>query len=295
MTSADDVQQMRLALGSLHDDVGTYLHESSLLPGAGSIAAAEMANDVLGQELSAAHHEGNILLESAADHVFALTRMLVEPVPTIAPWTCLRGGLEAAALACWLLSTGIDAHDRVCRSMAFRYDGLREQAKLASANGDEGIKRHFSQSMDELEQQAARVGIPAVWHKHGRRISVGQTMPSRTDCIADVFGSEILYRLVSAVAHSQSSAVVELGFVAQDPEVLTLMKKGMAPNAATVLLVTAAEALGRPSWAEARLFGLNTPRLAVILERRFLEMQVNEARFFWRLDQGARTVDDAAL
>jgi hypothetical protein len=285
VTSADDIPRMRQALVALHDDVGKYLHESSLLPVAGSIAAVEMANDVLAQELSAAHHEGNILLESAADHVFALTRMLVEPVPTIAPWTCLRGGLEAAALACWLLSAGIDAHDRVRRSMAFRYDGLREQAKLASANGDEGIKRHFSQSMDELEQQAARVGAPVVRDKHGRRISVGEVMPSKTDCIADVFGSEILYRLVSAVAHSQSSAVVELGFVAQDPDVLTLMKKGMAPNAAIVLLVTAAEALGRPSWAKARLFGLNTARLAVILERHFKDMQIKEARFFWCNDE----------
>jgi len=103
VTTADHVERMRQALESLCDDVGAYLHESSLFPLSGSIAAKEMADHKLAEQIATAYDQGNLLLESAADHAFALTRLLVEPVATVAPWTCARGGLEASAVGCWLL------------------------------------------------------------------------------------------------------------------------------------------------------------------------------------------------
>jgi len=285
VTTADHVERMRQALESLCDDVGAYLHESSLFPLSGSIAAKEMADHKLAEQIATAYDQGNLLLESAADHAFALTRLLVEPVATVAPWTCARGGLEASAVGCWLLSRCIDSRERVSRSFAHRYDGLREQTKLAGATGDEEVRRSLTERIEEVDQQAIALEYAPVLNRDGKRIGIGQVMPAKTRCIEDTFRLETLYRIFSGMAHSQSSSLVQLGFLAEDPDAPMLMKKAMTANAAVVLLVTAADTLARPTWAKAELYGLNLARLAAILQRRYDEMGIDSTRYFWR-DEG---------
>jgi hypothetical protein len=272
---------MRQALQALCDDVGAFLDSSSLLPVADSAARKEMADGRLSDQLLNAYHEGNLLLESAGDHAFALARLLVEPVPTVAPWTCARGALEASALSCWLLANDISAHTRVSRSYAFRYDGLREQEKLARSSGDDASRQRVVARMDEVETQATNLGYSRVQDKNGRRIGIGEGMPSMTKCIEDTFGQETLYRIFSGMAHSQSSPMIQLGFGAFDPAIPTLRKKAMNPDVAAVLLITAADSLTKPTWAKAQLFGLDTRRLEQILEGRYKEMGVNETRSHW--------------
>ena len=208
VTPAEHAMVMRGALEALCDDVGDYLDSSSLFAVSGSAASREMADRELAAQLSNAYHQASLLLESAADHAFALTRLLVEPVPTVAPWTCARGGLEASAISCWLLDPDITPRERVSRSYACRYDGLREQEKLARTAGDQAFLQNVQARMDEIEVQAAGLGYPAVQNRREERIGVGRVMPAKTRCIEEVFGQETLYRIFSAMAHSQSSAMV---------------------------------------------------------------------------------------
>jgi hypothetical protein len=107
-------------------------------------------------------------------------------------------------------------------------------------------------------------------------------MPTTTDQVRDVFGQETLFRIFSAMAHSQSTALVQLGFLSFDEALPTLLTKGMNADAAAVLLMTAADSLAKPTWAKARLYGLRIPRLANVLETRYGEMGLSQSRWFWR-------------
>lgn len=273
---------MRQALEDLCDDVGDFLDSESLLPRTGSPAAQEMADAELASTLLSAYHVGNLMLEAAADHSFALTRLLVEPVPTIAPWTCARGALEASALSCWLLAEGISGRERVARGFAYRYVTLREQQKLARSTKDQPAIERIAARTDKVENKALALGFSRVLDKKDRRIGIGRAMPSTTDLIEDVFGQETLYRIFSAMAHSQSTAMLQLGFMPFDATLPTLMKKGMKSDIAAALLTGGVDSLANPVWAKARLFGLDSKRLVAILEARYGDMGLAESKYFWR-------------
>jgi hypothetical protein len=273
---------MRQALEALCDDVGSYLRSDSILPRPKSPAAGELADTELADQLANAHHLGNLMLEAAADHSYALTRLLVEPVPTAAPSTCARGGLEASVISCWLLAEGVTARERVSRAFAYRYKTLREQQKLARSSDDQASLRRLEARLDEVESKALGLGYARVLDKHGARVGIGRAMPSTTDLVESLFGQETLYRIFCAMAHSQTTAMVQLGFLPFDDQLPTLMQKGMNSDAAAVLLMSATDSMAKPTWAKAKLFGLSMKRLVAILEKRYAEMGLNQSQFFWR-------------
>jgi hypothetical protein len=234
-----------------------------------------------GEQPWAAHSQGNLLFESAADHAFALARLLIKPVTTIAPWTCVRGGLEAAAIGCWLLSESIDARVRIGRSFAYRHEGLSQQVKLAGATGDESSRRTSLRRIEEVDAEATALGYELIRSKSGKRDGIGQRMPTITKLVGDALGEEELYRVFSAMAHGHTWAVIRLGFQATDAGKPTLLKKTMNPDAAAVLLMTAADVLAKPLWAEARLFGYDLKRLETLLDRGYRDVGLNETRHFW--------------
>ena len=281
VTSVDGAERMRIALASLCDDAGTFVNEFGPYPLAGSIAATEQSGRDGGEQPWTAHSQGNLLFESAADHALALTRLLIKPVTTIAPWTCVRGGLEAAAIGCWLLSESIDAQVRIGRSFAYRHEGLSQQVKLAAATGDEPARRRSLCRIEEVEAEAAALGYELIRNKSGRRDGIGQRMPTITKLVGDTLGEEKLYRILSAMAHGHIWALTQLGFQAPDADEPTLLKKTMNSDAAAVLLMTAVDVLAKPMWAEARLFGYDLQRLKVLLDRGYREMGLNETRHFW--------------
>jgi len=259
------------------------MNQSSILPMPRSpVSLEQSAEPDLADRLLDACFQGNLLLESAIDHAYALTLLMVEPMPTVAPWTCVRGGLEAAAAACWLLSDDIDGRERVSRSLAFRYDGLREQQKLARAAGDLAVMQQVDERIEELEQKALVLGFSPTVDRNGKRNGIGQKMPLKTECIETVFGAETLYRILSGMAHSQPNVMIQLGYQPFDPSVPTLLQKATPASAAMVLLITGADVVARPSWMKAILYGLDTRRLSRILEARYDEMGVSESLFFWR-------------
>lgn len=281
VTTAEHVRGMRDALQALCDDVGTFLNSSSLLPVADSPARVEMADKPLSDQLLNAYHQGGLLLESAGDHAIAVARLLIEPVASVASWTCARGALEASAMSCWLLAGDITARERVSRSYAYRYAGLREQEKLARSSGDKVSLQSVQARMDAVENQAVGLEYARVLDRNGKRIGVGQVLLTNTALIQQAFGEETMYRIFSGMAHSYSSPLIQLSFPAFDPSLRTLRTKAMNSDAAAILVLTAADSLTKPLWAKARLFGLDMNRLAQILASRYEEMGFNDSRSHW--------------
>ena len=280
VTWSDDVEHMRVALRALLDDVSVFVNESGHEPKVGSIIAREQAESDAAQ-LDAALKQGHLLLESAFDHVFALTRLLITPVPTIAPWTCVRGGLEAAAIGCWLLADDIGAEERIGRSFACRYEGLSQQLSLAGATGGELERKKIEERMDDVEAKALALGYPPVATRRGRRDGIARRMPRITELVGDVMSEEPLYRILSAMAHGHSFAVMQLAFRAPDVMQPMIREKAMDSDAAALLLATSADIVAKPLSAKSVLFGYDVGRLDSLLTRRYSDIGLSEERRFW--------------
>ena len=280
--SEQDVKRKQEALVALYYDVAHFGNESGMSPDPGSLAAKEQADSSNAVQLSAAYSGGTILLVSAADHALALTRLLlVKPVLAMAPYTCVRGSLESAALSRWLLSNRIDSRERIGRSFAFRFEGLSQQLKLARAKHDTNSCDAILSRMDKLDAQARSLGYGPVVGKKGNRIGIAQRMPSATECIRKTLDEEWLYRILSAMAHGQTWAQKQLSFHVPDPTEPTLLKKTLSTDAAAWLLWKAADTLAKPVWTKASLFGHDLDNLSRILETRYREMGLVENRHFW--------------
>lgn len=281
VTTPDGAERMRLALLAFLDDAGSFVNESGVQPTAESILAREQAKSDAVQ-LDAAGKQGHLLLESAFDHVFALTRLMVTPVPTIAPWTCVRGGLEAAAIACWLLAHDIGAEERIGRSLAYRFEGLSQQVSLARATGSESERLKAEKRIEDVEAKALAMGYARVVSRTGRRDGIAQRMPRITALVGGVMGEEPLYRILSAIAHGHSFALIQLGFHAPDASQPLVREKALNSDAAAILLVTAADIVAKPLWAESALLGRNMEGLEALLTRHYRELGLSVERQFWR-------------
>jgi len=279
--SEQDVERKRKALAELHDDVAQFVNESGMYPVPESLAAKEQADSSKAEHLSNAYSQGHLLLECAADHAFALTRLLVKPVQAMAPYTCVRGSLESAALSCWLLSNRIDSRERMGRSFAFRYNGLSQQLKLADMKDDTNSRKAILSRIEKVDAEARSLGYAPVVGKKGDRIGIAQKMPSATECIGKTLDEKWLYRVLSGMAHGQTWIQMQLSFHVPDPTEPTLHKKTLSTYAAAFLLWKAADTLAKPVWTKASLFGHDLDNLSRILKRRYTEIGLAENLHFW--------------
>ena len=177
-----------------------------------SIAAKELSSFIRPESIGTAYSQAATLIEVAADYAFALKSTLTEPAQSIAPWTCVRGCLEAAALSMWLFDTKIDADERVKRSLAFRYEGLDQQAKLAQATNGMVNPVDIHKRIDQIDEVAQELGFPKVLDRNNKRIGVGQKMPSVTQVVIEMLNKEQNYRLLSGMVHAHPWALQHFGF-----------------------------------------------------------------------------------
>ncbi len=173
--SLEQALRIRDAYVGLRDDISAFLMASGEKPAPGSQAACERAEPGMSEHMLTVFAQGSLLLESAADHCHALTQTLVEPISTMVPWTLVRAGLESAALSCWLMSYSIDRRERLSRSLAFQYEGLYQQLKLANSCGNYASvdKGKVQIQSDKVLSNAAALGYPPVLDKHGGRLGQG--------------------------------------------------------------------------------------------------------------------------
>lgn len=274
----DNILHTVRALRDLHDEIGGFLNGYEHKPSPNSQAALELRTYQRPESLTTAYSGGSVLIEVAADQLIAFAKTVTEPVQTIAPWTCVRAVLESSALATWMLDPNIDARTRVQRSLAFRYEGLSQQAKYGRASDDKAATAKVIARIDEIERGALGLGFPRVENKKGKRIGIAQRMPSITDIIAQALDEEASYRLLSAMAHAHPWALQQLSFrqIGSNDTLLAeesiasgrihLVEKNLEPLAVAFLCNKAANAFARPILYETQLFGWDTARLRSILD-----------------------------
>jgi hypothetical protein len=289
---ADYFVILRQALSTFCAEVLNFDRDQGSEPAPGSMAATEQAAFASPETLVTAWSYASLLVESGREHITAFVKTITEPMEVIACWTCVRSMLEPCALASWLLDPDIDARARGARTLALRYQGLEQQLKFGratnrSASEIEAYKKHI----DNVEQMAISLGYSRVLNKKRERIGIGQNMPTATEVVGMMLDEEVMYRLLSAVAHGHSWAIASLGFkkIADDPRSLhvggvpvTGMEKAAHTKGIGYLGVVAAKAWAKPLWYRCRCFGRDEARLAALLESTFDKLGITPASRFWR-------------
>ena len=187
--------------------------------------------------------------------------------------------LESCSLASWLLDPHINAHTRVGRVFAIRYRGMEQQLKYVRATGgrDEYLQR-LEKRIDEVEQDARKLGYPLLANKTGKRSGIGQKMLTATEVIKVMLDEEEMYRLLSAVTHGHDWAIRALGFspipkgdlrpyVGRVP--VTMFEKTLDVDRLALLGLTAAKALAKPVWDKCNYAGWDKERLIGVLHSTF--------------------------
>ena len=116
-------------------------------------------------------------------------------------------------------------------------------------------------------------------------------MPSATEMIKSMLDEEAMYRLLSAVAHGHSWAIIQLGF--KDASATQLQstvvginvrpfEKRVYMNGLAYLGLGAAKAFARALWNQSLYMGWDKGQLATVLESVFDKLQAKPSSRFWR-------------
>lgn len=286
--TARDILSAKRALEAFHSETGTYVSGNGVLPVDGSPARDEQATFPEAESIRTVHSQATMLIEVAGDQLTAFLKTLEEPCETVAPWVCVRGLLEACALATWLMTPGIGARQRVGRSLALRYEGLDQQRKCVAAMGHSPLE--VEKRMEEITHDAAVLGYDPRFDSKGRQIGIAARMPTITELVGEHLDEEGMYRLLSAMAHGHFWAIHQLGFrlLAEDetPEAATevgtrALEKAVNAPGVIYLALGAADAFGLAVWYHARYCGWQLAPLEESLGRLYDAMNVRAHRRFW--------------
>lgn len=226
-------------------------------------------------------------MESAADHLMAYPEMVTEPAHTMAPWTCVRGLLEACAIGVWLLEPNITAAERASRQFAYRYEGIIQQQKIAREHGDNGTVAALDARIAVLAQQAIAVGLSVDMDRNGGITGIGQRWPGITDLTERTIGERAAYRVLSSIAHCHAWAVSQVCFeVAAGAQSSNageiIVEKTVKPESilwTTKVAILSIAKLKINLW---KLFGLHETNLVDMLEREYDAIGFSDQERFWR-------------
>jgi hypothetical protein len=230
------------------------------------------------------------LIESGSDHLSAFAKILVEPIEITAAWTCIRSMLESCALAAWLLDPEIVAQARASRVFALRYEGMDQLLKLGRAMSAPAADLAAQEArFDVLEKDALALGFAPVVNGKGKRIGVGEKMPSTTDLIKTVLNEETNYRMLSGVAHGHHWAIRELCYVASvenDEQIggtfTKAFKKIISVDKVALLTLCGLKAFIRALWNQCRYFGWNSLQFEEVFENVADRLEMTNPGRFWR-------------
>jgi hypothetical protein len=252
----------------LHDRTGAFFESQGLDPISNSPATKELQDFKRPKSLFTAYRQGSSLIDVAADHLIAFTKTITEPAQSIAPWTIARSVLEASALSSWLLDTKINAHERVKRSLALRYEGLSQQAKFVQSIGQS--PEIVNKRIDEMELIAEGLGFSKLLNKKDERIGIGQIMPTITEIIRDTLNEVSQFRLYSAMAHSHFWAYGQLSYrivdemSSQDNDAV-LIEKHLSLESVWLLCGSVARYFSQPIRYKCELFGFDLGAINTII------------------------------
>jgi hypothetical protein len=256
----------------LHDKTGIFFESQGLDPNSNSIAAKELQTFKRPKSVFTAYSQGVSLIDIAADHLMAFTKTITEPAQSIAPWTITRSVLESSALSSWLLDTKIDAHERVGRSLALRYEGLSQEAKFVQSIGQS--TEIVNKRIEEIELVAEELGFPKLRNRKDERIGIGQVMPNVTEIISKTLNEESYFRLYSAMAHSHHWAYTQLSYRKVDEMTLQedntiLVEKHLSVELVWWLCVKVAHYFSQPIKYKCELYGFDLVSMDTIIGNAF--------------------------
>ncbi len=262
MDTKRDVFRVKRALRKLLSRTGALMDEYGPEPLGGSKAQSEQKIILPNVEIKTATSVADALIESSGDHVFAFCKCITEPAVAMAPFTCIRGALEAGAIASWLMDPTIDRNGRLERSFAFRYSGLEQQRKLANSMGLHKKAEKINSRISEVENHAINIGFSKLTNDKGKRIGIGIVMPSITDLIGNMFDKESLYRLTSAIAHGHTWAIKTFSFTETDEKYVHT--KELSFTSIIFLSVEIAHIFALTIWRKANLYGWDEDNFKVV-------------------------------
>ena len=274
---------MREALSRFCDEIRSFHADYGNGFSPGSPAVHEQASSARPQSLVTAWCQAAQLIELGGDHITAFVKTITEPMEAFACLTCIRSMLEPCAVASWLLDPRIDGHTRVGRAFALRYAGLEQQLKLIRTDVEsenylqeiQGIKDRI----DEVEQDALETGYAPI-----------AKMPSATDVIKLMLDEESTYRLLSAVTHGHSWALMDLGFTRApegnpSPDVggvsVAMFEKTVNVTNLALYGLTMARAFAKPVWDKCNYAGWDKERLIGVLDNTFDKLGLRASKRFW--------------
>ncbi len=230
------------------------------------------------------------LVELGADHLSAFSKILDEPIEVIASWTCIRSMMESCAIAAWLFEPAIDAKTRVRRGFALRYEGMQQEQKVGRLMG------RPPHELDALEARIAKVesdvhalGFPRVVNKAGKRVGIGERMPGATEIVGKVLDEEVMYRLLSAVAHGHHWAIRQLCYQESavddcdiDGTPTKAFRKTVRVDRMALLASCGVRALIHAVWNQCRYFGWDVLKFEEVFEDVADKMRLTDRVRFWR-------------
>jgi hypothetical protein len=178
--------------------------------------------------------------------------------------------MECAAMSVWLLEPGIGAQKRVERSLAFRYEDLRQQQKFANAIADVKLVADIEERIDEVADLAHTLGYSEIRSREGKRIGIAYPIKEKTGFVDEVLQQGTNYRILSGIVHGLPSTIGQLSYKTiskvTHPEGDTgdIREGQLAPVAAVWLCYTICHLLYKVTKAEAELFGWDQYELAKI-------------------------------
>ncbi len=292
------MRDFQLFIDELHEFQQVH---SAQGPTANSLATSESTSFADPEDVMTAYSQGLILLDVAEDQAEAFIRSVVDPALSFAVWTSVRVVLESSALAAWLFDTDIAVKIRVQRSLAFRYEGLEQHLKLLKSIGRQAEQDKLVKRIDSIESEAIALGFNKVIDRKGRRIGIGQVMPSVTEIIRDILNEEKAYRILSAVAHGHFWALQQLGMQTVIDQSTTswdsiqadtkALQKHLRPEGVGYLCVMTASVFTKALWRASNLFDWDRVRLKEILESNFDRIGFSMAIRHWRSSRTSATTD----
>ncbi|MDJ0340184.1 hypothetical protein QMK19_05650 [Streptomyces sp. H10-C2] len=193
------------------------LREPAWTPGAASEAAAELANNEVGQNgpwgerpARTAYAAANLMMTAVLDDLGTLRQLLGNPMPVIGPTVVARSAVEIASTVWWLMEPGIGVRRRVCRELVLSLGSARRAKQVAQdMEASQAVADALQQESRVLQRIAdLNVGQPA----SGNRIVIeGEQAESATAGTAKMLkaalranaSAESVYRVYSAVTHGE--------------------------------------------------------------------------------------------
>ena len=290
------IPRMRESLDSLRKDIIDFHADLGMDWCPDSPAAVEFGKAKKSSLIMTNWSSSFFLIELGFEHLSSLVRTMEDPLCPLACGTCVRSMLESCSIASWLLQPNITPHERIGRGYAHRYSGMEQYAKYLRENlpGSSELD-HLQNRICDVEREAISLGFPKITDKRGRRIGIGQMMPSATEIIKLMLVHGAYYRLLSATSHGHIWAIRSMGFALVDSPNLPTAISGNSLTPHTkianplylyLLGLITVEAVSRPIWYRCLYGGWDKERLARTLDTVAHRVGFKPTHRFWRTGHG---------